>query len=105
SGGGCTLCISRPPYSLRLEGAFSMADQSTKTIAIQPQMTVRLEPDRPPAHVRAARSLVYRRYPLIGVFILGTVLLLALFGPNIAPKDPNRQDIFARLVPPITYDQ
>ncbi len=82
-----------------------MANQSTKTIAIQPQMTVRLEPDRPPAHVRAVRSLIYRRYPLIGVFILGTVLFLAVFGPNIAPKDPNRQDIFARLVPPITYDQ
>lgn len=82
-----------------------MADQSSKTISIQPQPTVKLVPDQPPVYIRAGRSLLYRRYPLIGLFILILVLLLALFGPNIAPKDPNRQDIFARLVPPLTPDQ
>jgi peptide/nickel transport system permease protein len=58
-----------------------------------------------PSRVRAVRSLVKQRYPLIALFILGFVLLLALFGPNIAPKDPNRQDLFARLVPPFTPDR
>jgi peptide/nickel transport system permease protein len=58
-----------------------------------------------PNHVRAVRSLVKRRYPLIALFILGIVVFLAIFGPSIAPKDPNRQDLFARLVAPMTPDR
>ncbi len=58
-----------------------------------------------PTRVRALRSLVKQRYPMIALIILCVVIFLALFGPNIAPKDPNRQDLFARLVAPMTPDR
>ncbi len=54
---------------------------------------------------RAVRSLVHARYPLFGLIVLSLVILLALFGPNVSPKDPNRQDLFARLQPPMTNDR
>jgi peptide/nickel transport system permease protein len=62
-------------------------------------------PTAPPGHVRALRSLVRRRYPLIALFILCIVAVLAVVGPSIAPKDPNRQDLFARLLAPMTPDR
>jgi peptide/nickel transport system permease protein len=52
--------------------------------------------------VRAVRSLIKQRYPLVALFILILVIFLAIFGPSIAPKDPNRQDLFARLLAPFT---
>jgi peptide/nickel transport system permease protein len=84
-----------------------MADQSSKTISVRSTAypAVNLAPKPVPARVRALRSLIHRRYPLIGVLILALVLFLAVFGPSIAPKDPNRQDLFARLVAPMTPDR
>jgi peptide/nickel transport system permease protein len=80
--------------------AFSPVGSGVKTISASPVL-----PKPLPARVRAVRSLVKRRYPLIALFILSIVIFLAIFGPNIAPKDPNRQDLFARLVPPMTPDR
>lgn len=54
---------------------------------------------------RAVRSLVKTRYPLFALAILLFVILMALFGPTFSPKDPNRQDLFARLQPPMTADR
>ena len=84
-----------------------MADQSSKTVTIRPLAynEARLAPKEVSVYTRALRSLIKRRYPLVGVCILLLVLLLAIFGPSIAPKDPNRQDLFARLVAPMTPDR
>jgi peptide/nickel transport system permease protein len=82
--------------------------QSKSTVALSPAGTsgVLVElPKAPPAHVRAVRSLIKQRYPLIALIILAIVIVLALFGPTIAPRDPNRQDLFARLLPPMTPDR
>lgn len=66
---------------------------------------VQVLPKPVPTHVRALRSLIKRRYPIFALFILGMVIFLAIFGPSIVPKDPNRQDLFARLIPPMTPDR
>lgn len=81
-----------------------MADQSSQTVSIRPAVypAVTIAPKPLPTHTRALRSLIKQRYPLVGVFILSLVLFLAIFGPTIAPKDPNRQDLFARLLAPMT---
>lgn len=50
---------------------------------------------------RAARSMVEARWPLLALVILGTVLVLAIFGPWLAPLDPNRQNIMLRLAAPL----
>lgn len=53
---------------------------------------------------RAVKSLIQTRYPLIALFIMGLVVLSAIFAPQISPKDPNRVEIFAVLKPPLTQD-
>lgn len=49
---------------------------------------------------RAWRSMTRARWPLFGLFVLLLVTFAAIFGPSLSPKDPNRQDIIARLQPP-----
>lgn len=49
---------------------------------------------------RAGRSLVRARWPLLALIVLAFIVVAAVFGPAIAPKDPNRQNIIARLQPP-----
>ena len=54
---------------------------------------------------RALRSLVRARWPLVALLILAVVGLAAAIGPSVAPRDPNRQAIMARLKPPMTVDR
>jgi peptide/nickel transport system permease protein len=51
---------------------------------------------------RALKSLWRAKWPLLAIFILLMVTVAAIFGPALAPKDPNRQNIIARLQPPLT---
>lgn len=58
---------------------------------------------KPPSFTRRAfNSLVQARYPLIAVIFLSLIALCAIFAPQLAPKDPNRVEIFAVLKPPLT---
>ncbi|MEZ4671428.1 MAG: ABC transporter permease [Anaerolineae bacterium] len=50
---------------------------------------------------RARRSLLKAKWPLLGFFILGVVVFMALFAGQIAPKDPNRQSLIERLMEPM----
>ena len=54
---------------------------------------------------RAASSMAQSRYPIIAVFFLVLISLCALFAPQLAPKDPNRVEIFSVLKPPFSYDR
>lgn len=49
---------------------------------------------------RALQSLVASRWALLGMIILIFVTLVAIFGPWLAPFDPNRQNIMMRLLAP-----
>lgn len=51
---------------------------------------------------RAWRSLLQAKWPLVALCILLAVLFAAIFGPMIAPLDPNRQNIMMRLADPLT---
>lgn len=51
--------------------------------------------------LRAWRSMVRARWPLVALLVLVVLVGLAMFGPEIAPKDPNRQNILVRLQPPM----
>lgn len=61
--------------------------------------------DVPPKEIsvwrRARISLLRARWPVVALLILGCVTFLAIFGPRIAPKDPNRLTLIARLKPPM----
>ena len=48
----------------------------------------------------AGRSMVAARWPLLALFILFVVAVVAMFGPAFSPMDPNRQNIMLRLAEP-----
>lgn len=62
-------------------------------------------PQRPSEWVRARRSLTKARWPVIALGVLSFMALLALFGPQIAPYDPNRQNLTERLNPPFYFNE
>ncbi|MDG4889759.1 ABC transporter permease [Mesorhizobium sp. WSM4887] len=50
----------------------------------------------------AGRSMIAARWPVLALLVLVVVSISAMFGPRIAPLDPNRQNIMLRLAPPMT---
>ena len=54
---------------------------------------------------RAFRSMVRGGWPVFALIILLVVSFAAAFGPQLAPKDPNRQNIIARLKEPMTENR
>ena len=49
---------------------------------------------------RAMQSMIASRWALLGMIILIVVTIIAIFGPWLAPFDPNRQNIMMRLLEP-----
>jgi peptide/nickel transport system permease protein len=58
----------------------------------------------PGASLRLRRAFRHRSL-LIGAVIVGTIVLLALLAPLIAPHDPYAQNLTRRLIPPVWYDR
>ncbi|MGI9628082.1 MAG: ABC transporter permease [Longimicrobiales bacterium] len=50
---------------------------------------------------RAVRFMVDARWPILAVIILLAASVAALFGPLLAPFDPNRQNLVLRLADPL----
>ena len=54
---------------------------------------------------RATTSMVKARYPVVAVIFLTFIALCAIFAPQLAPKDPNRVDVFVTLKPPLSTNR
>ena len=54
---------------------------------------------------RATSSMVQARYPVVAIVFLTLIALCAIFASQLAPKDPNRVEIFDTLKPPLSYDR
>lgn len=54
---------------------------------------------------RATSSMVQARYPVVAIVFLALIAICALIAPQLAPKDPNRVEIFDTLKPPFTYNR
>jgi peptide/nickel transport system permease protein len=54
---------------------------------------------------RVVRSLYRAKWPILAIFLLLLVTFAAIFGPAVAPRDPNRQNIIARLKRPMQTDR
>ena len=54
---------------------------------------------------RATSSMVQARYPVVAIVFLTLIALCAIFASHLAPKDPNRVEIFDTLKPPLSYDR
>jgi peptide/nickel transport system permease protein len=57
------------------------------------------------AAARARRSLLRAKWPILAIALLAMISLAAIFGPSIAPRDPNRQNIIARLKQPLETER
>ena len=71
--------------------------EQTDAFVLAPQKGTRLRRE----FGRAARSMVAAKWPILALLILLTVLFVAIFGPAIAPMDPNRLNIMLRLAAPM----
>jgi peptide/nickel transport system permease protein len=49
--------------------------------------------------------LLKAKWPILALVILGIVALMALFAPQIVPKDPNRQSLAQRLTEPMKRNE
>jgi len=54
---------------------------------------------------KALRSLWRAKWPFLAVILLFGITLAAVIGPSVAPRDPNRQNIIARLKHPLQADR
>jgi len=54
---------------------------------------------------RATTSMVKARYPVVAVIFLILIALCALLATQLAPKDPNRVDVFVTLKPPLSTNR
>ncbi len=54
---------------------------------------------------RATSSMVQARYPVVAVVFLTLIALCAIFASQLAPKDPNRIEIFVTLKPPLSTNR
>lgn len=71
--------------------------EKSKVAAIQPEPMLPARSE----WARAKASLLKARFPIIAIFMLSILIFLTFFGPAIAPKDPNRQTLVERLMPPL----
>jgi len=54
---------------------------------------------------RARRSLWRAKWPVLALALLSAIAFAAIFGPSVAPRDPNRQNIIMRLKQPMQTDR
>ena len=70
-------------------------------VSVTPQAISLQDPNTEVSPWRRARiSLLRARWPILALAILALVTFLGIFGPQVAPKDPNRLTLSARLRPP-----
>ncbi|HEX2552330.1 MAG TPA: ABC transporter permease [Microvirga sp.] len=62
-------------------------------------------PAAPAAPAGRWRRAFRHRSLLFGAILVGTIVLLALLAPVIAPHDPYAQNLTRRLIPPVWYDK
>jgi peptide/nickel transport system permease protein len=55
--------------------------------------------------LRARRSLWRAKWPVLALVLLFAITFAAIFGPSVAPRDPNRQNIIMRLKHPMQTDR
>src|SRR5262245_21938282 len=53
---------------------------------------------------RVSRSMIKARWPVVAVVILVVTLFCAVFAAQLTPKDPNRQALVKRLLPPLSLN-
>ena len=77
----------------------------TPEVRAETPRTPELSPRRNGTVRRALRSVYRAKWPIFAILLLAIVSFAAVFGPAIAPHDPNRENIIARLKKPMEADR
>lgn len=54
---------------------------------------------------RALYSMAKGRWPMLALIVLILIIIVAIFGPQFAPRDPNRQTLVAKFRAPLQQDR
>ncbi|MBC7871198.1 MAG: ABC transporter permease [Chitinophagaceae bacterium] len=82
-----------------------MAEKLSPSAPLSPVSVASLNPPQATSWERMRGSLLKAKWPILAIIILALITFMALFGPQIAPKDPNRQSLIERLTPPMTENE
>ena len=88
------MSAAQKPKPARTDSRVAALDRQLDAM-YQPQSSVK----------RAISSMMQARYPVVAIFFLTLIALCAVFATQLAPKDPNRVEIFATLKPPLSYNR
>src|SRR5712692_8808982 len=81
----------------RAKKADSMAVQQAGRLEVQEALAEELRWQ----HLRGGVWAAVRRLPVLPMTVLVIFVGVALLGPRLAPHDPDRTDLVARLTPPV----
>lgn len=82
-----------------------MAEETTMSLPINEVLALQGLKKEASIWRRAGISLLRARWPILALIILGFVAFLAIFGPQFAPKDPNRINLIDRLKEPASIEE
>ncbi len=82
-----------------------MAEKVSPSVVRASLQVTSLNPPQPTSWERMRGSLLKAKWPILAIIILSLITFMAVFGPQIAPKDPNRQSLIERLTPPLTENE
>jgi len=77
-----------------------MMESSQRPMDLSTKQKIANLQETPSVWKQATTSLIKARWPFLAVLLLLGTCFIALFGPQLSPKDPNRQDLKVRLQEP-----
>ena len=79
-----------------------MSEQTSMALTTSQSNELEILRRSPTVWQRASHSLVRAKWPILAIIFLILLIFVATFAPQLAPADPNRQNLIRRLQPPLT---
>ncbi len=79
-----------------------MSEQTGVALTASQSNEIEILRRSPSTWQRATHSLVRAKWPILAIIFLLMLIFVAAFAPQLAPADPNRQNLIRRLQPPLT---
>ena len=79
-----------------------MSEQTSMALTTSQSNELEILRRSPTVWQRASHSLIRAKWPILAIIFLIMLIFVATFAPQLAPADPNRQNLIRRLQPPLT---
>ena len=94
--------LSQPTNPPSVAANITQTDGESRVVQINSTSTTGSTPS---IWKRARVSLLRAGWPILAIIMLGIMIFLAVLGPSLALKDPNRRTLVDRLTPPLQADE